>query len=230
MSINGDRLDHVEVWLFDLDNTLYPASCRLFDQIDLRMGAFITDLLGCDAAAARRVQKGLFHRYGTTMRGLMTEHGLDPETFLAFVHDIDYSPVPAMPGLDAALAGLEGRKIIFTNGSIAHADNVLARLGIGRHFEATFDIAAADYTPKPDPAPYRRLIEVHDVDPRRAALVEDIAQNLKPAHDMGMATIWVRNDSEFSRLGADGDHVHHTTDNLEDWITELVAARVGSAG
>ena len=223
-------LDHVEVWLFDLDNTLYPATCRLFDQIDLRMGAFIADRLGCDAAEARRIQKGLFHRHGTTMRGLMTEHGLDPAEFLAFVHDIDYAPVPAMPGLDAALDGLDGRKIIFTNGTVAHAERVLARLGIGHHFEATFDIVAGGYAPKPDPAPYRQLVAEHDVDPRRAALVEDIAQNLKPAHDMGMATIWVRTDSEFSHLGADGAHIHHITDNLEAWITEVVAARGEKVG
>ena len=122
MSINGASLDHVDVWLFDLDNTLYPASCRLFDQIELRMGAFITDFLDCDAAAARRVQKGLFHRYGTTMRGLMTEHGLDPEVFLAFVHDIDYGPVPAMPGLDAALAGLS---------SYMSGDHVVIHVSLG---------------------------------------------------------------------------------------------------
>ena len=221
----NDGLDHVEVWLFDLDNTLYPATCRLFDQIDVRMGAFIGDLFGCDAVEARRVQKDMFHRHGTTMRGLMTEHGLDPAEFLAFVHDIDYAPVPAMPGLDAALDGLGGRKIIFTNGTVVHAEQVLERLGVGHHFEATFDIVAASYAPKPDPAPYRQLVDDHDIDPRRAALVEDIAQNLKPAHDMGMATIWVRNDSEFSHHGADGDHIHHTTDDLEGWLTEVVAAR-----
>jgi putative hydrolase of the HAD superfamily len=221
----NDGLDHVEVWLFDLDNTLYPATCRLFDQIDVRMGAFISDLFGCDAVEARRMQKDMFRRHGTTMRGLMTEHGLDPAAFLAFVHDIDYTPVPAMPGLDAALDGLDGRKVIFTNGTVAHAEQVLARLGVGHHFEATFDIVAAGYAPKPDPAPYRQLVADHDVDPRRAALVEDIAQNLKPAHDMGMATVWVRTDSEFSHHGADGDHIHHTTNDLESWLTEVVAAR-----
>ncbi len=218
-------LSHVETWIFDLDNTLYPSTIRLFDQIDDRMGAFVADHLDCDRIEARRVQKTLFRKYGTTMRGLMTEHGVDPGRFLAYVHDIDYSPLPAMPGLDDALANLDGRKIVFTNASVAHAESVMDRLGVGHHFEVTFDIIAADYAPKPDPATYLRLVDNHDVEPTGAVLIEDIPQNLKPAHDMGMTTVLVRTDSEYARIGADGDHVHHVTDDLVAWLNGVIAAR-----
>ena len=218
MPLNGASLDHVEVWLFDLDNTLYPASCRLFDQIDLRMGAFITDLLGCDAAAARRVQKGLFHRYGTTMRGLMTEHGLDPETFLAFVHDIDVSRVPPSPGLEGALARLGGRKLVFTNGSTSHAERVIARLGVARHIDAIFDIADAGYLPKPHPKTYAALLARHEIDPRSAAMVEDIARNLAPAAALGMTTVWVQSDNAWGREGSDGVRIDHVIDDLAEWL------------
>lgn len=215
--------DHIETWIFDLDNTLYPAACRLFDQIDQRMGAFIADLFDCDRVEARRIQKDYFRRYGTTMRGLMTEHGIDPEPFLTYVHDIDYSPVPPSPRLDQALSRLPGRKLIFTNASVVHAERVLDRLGIGSHFEATFDIVAAGYAPKPDPGPYDRLIEQHRIEPAQAALVEDIAQNLLPAHERGMTTIWVRQDTDYARVGSDGEHIHHITENLEIWLEQVVA-------
>ncbi|MCP4329896.1 MAG: pyrimidine 5'-nucleotidase [Alphaproteobacteria bacterium] len=218
-------MGHVDVWVFDLDNTLYPATCRLFDQIDVLMGDFIVNLLGCDRAEARRTQKSMFHTHGTTMRGLMTEHGVDPLAFLTHVHDIDYSPVPRMPQLDAALDGLAGRKIIFTNGSVDHAARVLERLGVGHHFEATFDIVAADYRPKPDPTTYRKLVDTFEIEPRRAVLVEDIPQNLRPAHALGMTTVLVHTDTKYAQIGRDGDHVHHVTEDLVAWLTDVGTAR-----
>ena len=150
--------DHVDTWVFDLDNTLYPASCRLFDQIDVKMGEFVSRLLGIEFAEAKRRQKELFYRHGTTLRGLMVEHGVPPDGFLDYVHDIDHSPVAASPRLDEALHGLPGRKLIFTNGTVAHAEKVLARLGVGRHFGDIFDIFHSDFIPKPQIEPYRKFI------------------------------------------------------------------------
>ncbi len=152
-------MNHIDCWIFDLDNTLYPASCNLFDQVDQRIGAFIGDLLQVDAAEAKRLQKHYFSQYGTTLRGLMDHHGIAPGTFLDFVHAIDVSPVPPSPALDAALSALDGRKLIFTNGSVAHAERVMARLGVADHFTGVFDIVAANYQPKPNPASYAALIE-----------------------------------------------------------------------
>lgn len=210
--------DHIDTWIFDLDNTLYPASCRLFDQIDVKIGAFVSNLLGIDAAEARRIQKAYFYEYGTTLRGLMSEHKVAPEAFLDFVHDIDHSPVPANRLLDEALHALPGRKLIFTNGSVAHAENVMNRLGVAHHFEGVFDIVAAEYRPKPDPETYNALLRRHAVDPRTATLFEDLPQNLLPAHALGMTTILVKTDAEWAQPGADGDHIHHMTDDLVLWL------------
>jgi len=214
----------VDAWIFDLDNTLYPASCNLFAQVDARMSAFIQDLLSLEPEDARRVQKRYFRDHGTTLRGLMTHHRVDPEAFLAFVHDIDFSVVPAAPGLEAALARLAGRKLVFTNATVPYAEQVLARLGIAHHIEAIFDIVAADYRPKPEPDSYRQLIAAHGIDPSRAVLVEDIARNLGPAAALGMTTVWVPNAADWSRDGAEDGHVHHVAEDLAAWLEALLGA------
>lgn len=219
------RLDHVDVWLFDLDNTLYPASCRLFDQIDEKMGAFICDFLGIELAEARALQKRYYHAHGTTMRGLMDNNGLDPEMFLDFVHDIDHSPVAAAPALDASLRALPGRKLIYTNGTVAHAEAVLDRLGIPHHFEDIFDIVASDYIPKPNKAPYEALAAQYALDPARTVFFDDIAKNLEPAAEMGMTTVWVRTDERFGHEDADKGHVHHAINDLGSWLSAVVDAR-----
>ncbi len=216
-------LDHVEVWIFDLDNTLYPAACNLFDQIDRRMGEFIGRLLTVDRTEARVIQKSYFRQHGTTLRGLMLEHGLDPAEFLDYVHDIDLTPIPPNPDLDQALDRLPGRKLVFTNGSVPHAERVMARLGVAHHFEAVFDIVASDYVPKPDPAPYHRLVDRYRVDPRAAAMFEDIARNLAPAAALGMTTVWVPGNPNWSGPDASGEHVHHVAEDLTAWLADLAA-------
>ncbi len=208
-----------QVWIFDLDNTLYPADCNLFAQIDARMGRFIAARFGLEPAEAKALQKRFFQDHGTTLRGLMLEHAVPPEEFLAYVHDIDLSPVRPAPGLDRALDGLPGRKLVFTNGSVEHAERVLSRLGVARHFEAVFDIRAADFRPKPDPEPYLRLVRRFGVEPRAAAMIEDIARNLEPAAALGMTTVWVPNESEWSRAGdVTPDYVHHVAEDLVLWL------------
>jgi len=218
-------MNHIDCWIFDLDNTLYPASCNLFDQVDQRIGAFIADLLQVDGAEAKRLQKHYFSRYGTTLRGLMDHHGIAPGAFLDFVHAIDVSPVPPSPALDAALRALDGRKLIFTNGSVAHAERVMARLGVAERFTGVFDIVAADYQPKPNPATYAALIERHGVDPRAAAMFEDIPRNLVPAAALGMTTILVRTQSEWAAIDEPGDHIHHVTDDLVAWLEDAARQR-----
>lgn len=213
----------VEAWIFDLDNTLYPASCNLFDQVDRRMGLFIRELLSLELNEARALQKRYFREHGTTLRGLMERHGVAPTAFLDFVHDVDFAVVPPAPRLDAALAALAGRKLVFTNATVHYAERVLGRIGIAHHFEAIFDIAAAGYRPKPDAGSYRALIARHGIDPARAVLVEDIARNLAPAARLGMTTVWIPNDKAWSADGAEADHVHHVADDLAGWLETLVA-------
>lgn len=208
-------------WIFDLDNTLYPAECNLFHQVDLRMGGFISDLLGITYDEARAIQKRYFREHGTTLRGLMLHHSVDPHAFLGHVHDIDYSPVPANAALGAALDRLPGRKLIFTNGTVAHAEAVLARLGIASHFDDIFDIAHAEFVPKPDPAPYHAMVQRHTVRADRAVMVEDIAKNLMVPAALGMRTVWVRTDHAWSGAGGEAEYVHHETDNLTEWLTGL---------
>jgi len=211
----------VDVWVFDLDNTLYPARCNLFAQVSQRMGRFIADFLAVELEEARVVQKDFFHRHGTTLRGLMIEHGMDPAPFLDYVHDIDLSPIPRDARLDQALAALPGRKVIFTNGTTAHARRITDHLGVSHHFEAVYDIAEAGYVPKPEPGPYQHMVERHDIAPERAVMIEDIARNLVPAAEMGMTTVWIRGDSDWARHGHQGSHVHHAADDLVDWLVEL---------
>ncbi|MBL8705211.1 MAG: pyrimidine 5'-nucleotidase [Rhodospirillales bacterium] len=211
-------LGEIDTWVFDLDNTLYPAACNLFQQVDVRIGAFVAKTLGVQADQARVVQKDYLKRYGTTLRGLMVEHKLDPKDYLDFVHDIDVTCVPANPLLDDAIQRLPGRKLVFTNGTVAHAQRVMDRLGVTRHFEAVFDIHAADYVPKPEPVVYDQLLRQYAIQPRRAVLFEDMTRNLKPAHDLGMTTVWVRVDSPWAQPGDDRSHIHHEIDDLAEWL------------
>lgn len=218
-------LGHIEAWLFDLDNTLYPHSCNLFAQIDTRMKEFICALLGCDNEAAHVIQKDLFRRYGTTMRGLMTEHKVEPQDFLNHVHAIDHSPVPADPHLDAALARLEGPKYVLTNASRQHAERVMERVGIRHHFVEIFDIIASDYRPKPDPAIYEGALETFRLRAEATVFFDDIPKNLEPAHALGMTTVWIRTDTEYATIGKQGEHIHHETDDLAGWLHGVAEAR-----
>lgn len=217
------RLLKAETWIFDLDNCLYPASQKLFDQIDKRMGGFIAELFEVDAVEAHRIQKDYFHEFGTTLAGLMHHHGIDPHSYLAYVHDIDLAPISRNDRMAAALAKIPGRKIIYTNADASHADRVLKRIGIEEHFEAVHDVHSADYVPKPRPSAYAAMLARHNIDPKRAVMVEDLARNLSPASEAGLATVWVRTTSEWSGRGANPEHIDHTTDDLTAWLEALTA-------
>ena len=212
---------HVSDWIFDLDNTLYPASCRLFDQVDVLIGRYIAELLSIDPVAARKIQKDFFREHGTTLRGLMSVHGVDPHEFLDYVHAIDRSPVAPNPALADALDRLPGRKFIFTNGSVSHAEAVLDRLGALGRFEDIFDIVAAEFEPKPRMAPYRALVDRNGIVANRAVMIDDLPVNLAPAHELGMTTVLVRTDSDWAQHEADGDHVHHVIDDLASWLVGI---------
>lgn len=217
------ELRHAD-WVFDLDNTLYPAACDLFTHIDARMKAWIADFLGVDQEEAYRVQKRYFMQYGTTLRGLMDLHGIDPEPYMAYVHDIDITAVQPNPALQAALAALAGRKLVFTNASVNHAHRVMDRLGITHLFEAVFDIRNAAYVPKPEPAIYRQFVAEHDLDPARTVMVEDMARNLEPAAALGMTTVWVDAGTPWSREGSDQPYVHYAAPDLTAWLAGITQA------
>jgi putative hydrolase of the HAD superfamily len=228
----------VETWVFDLDNTLYPHHLNLWHQVDERIRDYIVGFLKITRDEAFRLQKDYYLRYGTTMRGLMEEHGLEPDEYLELVHQIDHSPLTPNPTLGAAIASLKGRKLILTNGTREHADAVLARLEIGHHFEDVFDIRAAALEPKPRPQVYERFLSRHSVDPDRAAIFEDLARNLEVPYALGMTTVLVvpagagvvlREDWELA--GRDAPHVDHVTDDLAGFLRAVAEnGHIGQRG
>lgn len=218
----------VDTWIFDLDNTLYPSECNLFAQVDKRMGEFIVRLLGVEQPEAKRLQKQYYYDHGTTLAGLMTVHGIDPQSFLDYVHDIDYSPVTAAPDLVAAMSALTGRKLIFTNGSRRHAESVAGRLGITGLIDGIFDITDAAYVPKPKLPAYERFLVSHGIDPVRSAMFEDLPMNLEAPHRLGMTTVLVHSImtdhpiyAEIKRWTTPPDYVHHMTEDLTAFLRRL---------
>ncbi|MHC5654760.1 pyrimidine 5'-nucleotidase [Stappia sp. ICDLI1TA098] len=221
----------VEAWVFDLDNTLYPASTDLFSQIDVRISDYVARELGLSQEDARIKQKAFYRDYGTTLRGLMMEHGIKPDGFLEYVHDIDYTPVDPNPALGAAIARLPGRKFIFTNGDRPHAERTAERLGISEHFDDIFDIVAAGLMPKPNLDAYKLFIERTGVSPARAAMFEDLSRNLSVPHRLGMRTTLLVPDGtravfrdEWELEGQNAPHVDFVTDNLAGFLNAVLGA------
>ena len=219
------KFGHVDAWVFDLDNTLYPQDCGLWPAIEERITHFLIEHSGLDGASARALQRYYYHRHGTTLRGLVDEDGLEPHAFLEFVHDIDRSSLPPNPELGAQIALLPGRKLIFTNGSKQHALDTVAQLGLTDLFEDAFDIVAAGLVPKPADAAYASFLAAHGVDPTRAAMFEDIARNLVVPRARGMTTVLVtaRPDQldhrqAYDRERLDGDVVDFVTDDLASFL------------
>ena len=218
-------------WVFDLDNTLYPAECDLFAEIDQRMTRFVADHLSIDTIDARALQKRYYAEHGTTLKGMMLNHGMKPDAFLAYVHDIDHSPLPVDARLRQAIEVLPGRKFVFTNGSRGHAEGVTRSMGLDGIFDGLFGIEDALYEPKPHRPTFDRFVERFAVQPSNAVFFEDLTRNLEPAHEMGFATVLVQSEKDWShepegaRPGAGGeedlDHVHHVTDHLTEFLEQV---------
>ena len=229
--LSQEHFSGVQTWIFDLDNTLYPAECRLFEQIDKRMSGFIQNLLGVSAVEARRYQKDLYAAYGTTLSGLMNEHNVAPHTFMDYVHDIDVSVLAPCEQLIEAISSLPGKRFIFTNGSQKHAQNVAGALGLFDFFDGVFDIEAACFVPKPHAGPYDRFIEQFEVEPETSVMFEDIAVNLEVPHARGMTTVLVCSDADWiedepmakrpARLDDRHEHVHYQTSNLAEFLGSI---------
>jgi putative hydrolase of the HAD superfamily len=219
---------HIDTWIFDLDNTLYPASCNLFAQVDHRMGEFIAKTIGVPYAHARHLQKAYYRQFGTTLSGLMQVHKLKPEPFLEYVHDIDLSMLPELPDLVAAISRLEGRRLIFTNGSRRHAENVAAKIGLLHLFEDICDIAALGFVPKPEAEAFARMTAQHAIDSTSAAMFEDMPHNLEVPHRLGMTTVLVHSDyidhpaqlkmRDWQELPG---HIDHMTRELTGFISSI---------
>ncbi|MDB2324782.1 pyrimidine 5'-nucleotidase [Alphaproteobacteria bacterium] len=215
-------VNEIKDWIFDLDNTIYPARSNLFVRVAVRITEFVATHFKVPHDEARIIQKDLFQRYGTTMRGLMVEQGLAPEDYLHFVHDIDVSDLPHEVELDTMLSRLPGRKHIFTNGTVPHAENILNAYGIRHHFDHIFDIIGADYVPKPEAHAFDKFIQTTGIDPSGAVMIEDMARNLEPAAALGMRTVWLTSDYEWAAKGANEDYVHFVGDDLKSFLAPLI--------
>jgi putative hydrolase of the HAD superfamily len=222
LGVLDPRFVHVRDWIFDLDNCLYPASTGLFALIDQRMGAYIQRLLDCGPVEAKRVQTSHFHEHGTTLAGLMKEHGVDPHHFLDDVHAIPLDRIERDDRLSNALARLPGRKFVFTNGDAPYARRVLEAIGVESHFDQLHDIHASELKPKPDPHGYRLLCDRFGIEPRQALLADDMVQNLRPAKTLGMTTIWVDNGSERGNHGYDETVVDVRVTNIGEWLESIL--------
>jgi putative hydrolase of the HAD superfamily len=220
--------DATRVWVFDLDNTLYPSTCNLFAEVDQRMGSFIAKLLDLPIEHARYLQKRYYHDYGTTLTGLIKLHKIDPADFLEYVHDIDLAPLATAPQLAEALSALPGRRIIFTNGSRRHAERVAEKLGVLHLMEDICDIAACEFIAKPSPDAFKRMTDRHGVAPSEAAMFEDMPHNLEAAHALGMTTVLVHSDymdhpaqAQIRKWKTLPGHVDHATDDLAEFLSPL---------
>ena len=218
-------LKDIKFWLFDLDNTLYDGATKVFDQVDKKMSSFISKKLDISIDEAKKIQKDYFHKYSTTLSGMMKHHDIDANEFLEFVHDVDLSFLKEDKQLGEEIEKIKGKKIIFTNGSLAHAKNVTKRLGIERHFNDIFDIVSADFIPKPSIATYKKIIEKYKIEPQYSIFIEDIARNLKPAHELGMKTVWIINEEPWAAEFSNSSFINYKTDKLSKFLKEINESR-----
>lgn len=213
----ADRFSHVHHWVFDLDNTLYPPEMRLFDQIETRMTAWVMREIGVDRAEADRLRVDYWRRYGTTLAGLMEEHGVDPHGYLHEVHEIDFDVLAPAPDLAARIADLPGRRIVYTNGSAPYARRVIDARGLSGLFDAVYGVEHAGFRPKPERAAFETVFSAAGVDPATAAMFEDDPRNLTAPHAMGMRTVHVAPDPHAA------DHIHHHTADLAGFLSQVLS-------
>ena len=214
-------LKKIKYWIFDLDNTLYSGDTKVFDQVDKKMSKFISEKLNVGVEEARKIQKSYFHEYNTTLTGMIKNHKIDADEFLEFVHDVNLDFLKANKPLEQEITNLKGKKFIFTNGSKAHAANVTKRIGIEKLFDGVFDIVESDFIPKPSIEPYKKIIEKYKIEPQDRIFIEDIARNLKPAHDLGMKTVWIENDEPWAAKYSDSEFINYKTKNLANFLKEI---------
>ena len=214
-------LQLIKFWIFDLDNTLYSGKTRVFEQVSKKMTQYVSNKLNVNLDKAKKIQIDYFHKYNTTLNGMIKNHKIDANEFLDFVHDIDIDFLKKDLKLNEELKKLDGKKIIFTNGPRKHALNVTQKIGIDQHFDDIFDIIDSNFVPKPEIEPYKKIVEKHKIDPNLCVFVEDIARNLRPAYEMGMTTVWIKNDEPWAQKFSDSEFVNYKTNNLSEFLRKI---------
>ena len=226
-------MEHIKNWVFDLDNTLYKAECGLFDKVHILMGRFIEEKLGIDSGSAQALRTQYYHKYGTTLRGLMSEHQIDPDEYLEYVHQINYDVVLPNEELAKTIKNLNGKKYIFTNANLGHAERVLDKLKMNGVFDGYFDISESDYLPKPHMPIYDAFQKKFNLPNNETAMFEDLHINLKCPHELGWTTVWITNNLEYNlnrdikaqndieRIMKEKDYIDHSTDQLENFLNTV---------
>ncbi len=214
-------LINIKYWIFDLDNTLYSGQTKVFDQVDKKMSSFISKKLEISIKEAKKIQKDYFRKYNTTLSGMIKHHNIDANEFLEFVHDVNLDFLGKNPELEKEIANISGKKIIFTNGSKAHAENVTKKIGINKLFDGVFDIVEANFIPKPSIEAYKKLIQKYKIEPQYCIFIEDIARNLKPAHELGMKTVWIKNKEPWAAEFSEENFINYRTENLTEFLKEI---------
>ena len=218
----------INTWIFDLDNTLYSADSGIFQQVHDLMGKFVSNHLNIDIEDAKIIQKNYYKQHGTTLRGMMDNHGVDPDHFLAEVHKLDYSIVGPNHKLNEELKKLQGRKIIYTNANMQHALDVLKRIELSNFFDEIYDIKMANYIPKPELAPYEQMVAQFDIETKSSAMFDDIAKNLVPAKNVGFTSVWIDAGYEnFSDdINASKQYLDHETTNITEFLEDVNKGKI----
>lgn len=208
-----ENFSHIDTWVFDLDNTLYDAEPYGFIEMGNRMTAFVAELLNLPLDEANKVRKYYFQKYGTTLRGLMTEHAVEPDVYLEKVHSFDLAPIAPCGVTRDCLEELPGRKLIFTNAPRGFAARMATHLGIDHCIDGIFGVEDSNYIPKPAPETYDLFCKALQVNPKTSCMFEDMEINLRPAHDIGMTTVWLHRRNE----PVAQDHIHHIVEHIPHW-------------
>jgi len=218
----------INTWIFDLDNTLYSADSGIFQQVHDLMGKFVSSYLDIDIEEAKIIQKNYYKQHGTTLRGMMDNHGVDPDHFLAEVHKLDYSIVGPNHKLNEELKKIQGRKIIYTNANMQHALDVLERIELSNFFDEIYDIKMANYIPKPELAPYEQMIAQFDIETKSSAMFDDIAKNLVPAKNVGFTSVWIDAGYEnFSDdINASKKYLDYETTNITKFLEDVNKGKI----
>ena len=226
-------MENIENWVFDLDNTLYKAECGLFDKVHILMGKFIEEKLNMSSNDAQQLRSKYYHQYGTTLRGLMSEHNINPDDYLKYVHQINYDVVEPDIDLGNEIKKLNGKKYIFTNANLEHAEIVLEKLGMSSIFDGIFDISDGDYYPKPLIRVYEDFTKKFKIENSNTAMFEDLHINLESAHKLGWKTVWITNNVEYNlnkdvkihkdieKVFNEKNYIDYVTNNLKQFLKEL---------
>jgi putative hydrolase of the HAD superfamily len=217
----ASQLSHIDTWLFDLDLTLYAPEHNIMEQVRNRIAAYVEDYFKVSEEESHKIRYKYWRKYGTTLGGLMAEHGVDPVCYLDFVHDVDMSLLQPCAKLRAGIEALPGRKLIFTNADAPYAKRVLTARGLDGVFEGMFDIHQMEHRPKPEPGSYTKMCAAFGIEPKATIFFEDSAHNLEPAKAMGMTTVWVNHAGEHDEGGARPDFIDYETDDLANWLAQI---------